>query len=139
MSQVGIYSLGFVHIVSIPIQAQISTHNMCNRRIMLVSLILVNRATARTVLFNYNSDTDTVHKNIDTFMEDTEGLDDGVKMLLKNFKQNFDVIRENKKVDEIKFDEDIIRTFFNPLIIEEEESSDHVEIMKIWKFEDLQK
>ena len=111
---------------------------MYNKNIMLVSLILVNRATARTVLLNYNSDTDTMHKNIDTFMEDTEGLDDGVKMLLKKFKQNFDVTREIKKVEDIKFDEDIFRTFFNPLIIEEEESSDHVEIMNIWKFENLQ-
>ena len=101
-------------------------------------LILVNRAFARTVLFNYNSDIDTVHKNIDTLIEDTEGLDDEVKMLLKSFKQNFDATRENKKVENIKFDDNIIKSFFNSNILEEEESSDQVEIMKIWKFEDLQ-
>ena len=77
--------------------------------------------------------------NIDTFIEDTEGLDDEVKILLKSFKQNFDATRENKKVENIKFDDNIIKSFFNSNIVEEEESSDQVEIMKIWKFEDLQK
>ena len=111
---------------------------MYNKNIILLSLIVVNRAFARTVLFNYNSAIDTVHKNIDTFIEGTEGLDDDVKILLKSFKHNFEVTRENKRVENIKFNEDIFKTFFNTNIVEEEKSSDQVEIMQIWKFEDLQ-
>ena len=103
----------------------------------MIILVLLSRAAARTVLFNYNSDMDTAIKNIDTAMEDTEGLDDGMRRFLEGVKQNFDVRREEKKVENINFGGDSFRRFFKTLNVDDEESQDEVEILKIWKPEDL--
>ena len=104
----------------------------------ILILALISRAAARTVLFNYNSDMDTVIKNIDTAMEDTEALDDGMRLFLEGVKQDINLGKEKKKVEKIKFEGDIFRRFFNPSIVDDEESPDEVEILKIWKIEDLQ-
>ena len=104
----------------------------------MIILVLLSRAAARTVLFNYNSDFDTVIKNIDTFTEDTEELDDGMRLFLEGVKLDLNLGKEEKKVEKIRFEGDIFRRFFNPSIVDGEESPDEVEILKIWKIEDLQ-
>ena len=111
---------------------------MSQRLVNIILLVLLSRAAARTVLFNYNSDMDTVIKNIDTAMEDTEGLDAGMRLFLEGVKQDLNLGKEEKKVEKIKFEGDIFRRFFNPSIVDDEESPDEVEILKIWKIEDLQ-
>ena len=105
--------------------------------VIKIILILLNRAAAKTILFNYNSDMDTVINKIDTAMEDTEGLDEGMRMFLEGVKLDLNLGKEEKKVENINFDGDNFRRFFNPLIVDEEESPDEVEILKIWKLEDL--
>ena len=104
----------------------------------MIILVLLSRAAARTVLFNYNSDFDTVIKNIDTFTEDTEELDDGMRLFLEGVKLDLNLGKEEKKVEKIRFEGDIFRRFFNPSIVDGEESPDEVEILKIWKIQDLQ-
>ena len=106
--------------------------------VIMIILVLLSRAAARTVLFNYNSDFDTVIKNIDTFTEDTEELDDGMRLFLEGVKLDLNLGKEEKKVEKIRFEGDIFRRFFNPSIVDGEESPDEVEILKIWKIEDLQ-
>ena len=99
---------------------------------------MLSRATTRTILFNYNSDMDTIIKNIDTAMEDTEELDDGMRLFLEGVKQDLNLGKEEKKVEKIRFEGNIFRRFFNPSIVDGEESPDEVEILKIWKLEDIQ-
>jgi hypothetical protein len=106
--------------------------------VIMIILVLLNRAITRTVLFNYNSDMDTVIKNIDTAMEDTEDLDDGLRLLLEGVKQDLHFGEEENKVENINFEADSFRRFFNPSIVDDKESPDEVEILKIWKLEDLQ-
>ena len=117
---------------------QIYTDKMSHRMVIMIILVLLSRAAARTVLFNYNSDFDTVIKNIDTFTEDTEELDDGMRLFLEGVKLDLNLGKEEKKVEKIRFEGDIFRRFFNPSIVDAEESPDEVEILKIWKIEDLQ-
>ena len=104
----------------------------------IIILVLLSKAAARTVLFNYNTDMDTATNNINTAMEDIEGLDDGMRMFLEGVKQNFGVRREENPVKNINFESDSFRRFFNPSIVEDEESPDEVEILKIWKLADFQ-
>ena len=106
--------------------------------VMKIILVLLSRATTRTILFNYNSDFDTVIKNIDTFTEDTEELDDGMRLFLEGVKLDLNHGKEEKKVENINFEGESFRRFFNPLIVDAKESPDEVEIMKIWKLADLQ-
>ena len=106
--------------------------------VIMIILVLLSRAAARTVLFNYNSDFDTVIKNIDTFTEDTEELDDGMRLFLEGVKLDLNLGKEEKKVENINFDGDNFRRFFNPLIVDDEERPDEVEILNIWKLENLQ-
>ena len=106
--------------------------------VIKIILVLLSRAAAKTILFNYNSDMDTVINKIDTAMEDTEGLDEGMRMFLEGVKLDLNLGKEEKKVENINFDGDNFRRFFNPLIVDDEESPDEVEILKIWKLEDLQ-
>ena len=104
----------------------------------IIILVLLSRAAARTVLFNYNSDMDTVIKNIDTVMEDTVELDAGMRLFLEGVKQDINLGKEENKVEKIKFEGDLFRRFFSSSIVDDEESPDEVEILKIWKLEDLQ-
>ena len=115
-----------------------NTYTMSYSMVIKIILILLNRAAAKTILFNYNSDMDTVIKNIDTAMEDTEELDDGMRLFLEGVKLDLNLGKEEKKVEKIRFEGDIFRRFFNPSIVDGEESPDEVEILKIWKIEDLQ-
>ena len=104
----------------------------------MIILVLLSRAAARTILFNYNTDMDTVIKNINTAMEDTEGLDAGMRLFLEGVKLDLNHGKGEHKVENINFDGDSFRRFFNPSIVDDEESPDEVEILKIWNLEDLQ-
>ena len=104
----------------------------------MIILVSLSRASARTILFNYNSDMDTVIKNIDKAIEDTEELDAGMRLFLEGIKLDLNYGKEEKKVENVNFERESFRRFFNPLIVDAKESPDQVEIMKIWKLADLQ-
>ena len=117
---------------------QIYTEKMSHRMVHMILMVLLSRAAARTVLFNYNSDIDIVINNSDTAIEDTEGLDAGMREFFEGVRQDINLGKEEKKVEHINFEGDSFRRFFNRLIVDAEESPDEVEILKIWKLEDLQ-
>ena len=51
-------------------------------------IVLIDRIVTRSVVFNYNSNIDSIQEDIHTFMEDTEDMDTGVRLFLEGFKQN---------------------------------------------------
>ena len=90
------------------------------------------------MVFNYKSDMDTREKDIDTFVEGAEDLDDGVRLFLQGFKHN---IEENKMVNKRlpSINMNIFKTFLLNVEEAEEdfEEKDSVEIIKTWKLEDI--
>ena len=78
---------------------------------------------------------DTRERDIDTFVEGAEDIDDGVRLFLQGFKHNME--ENNKKVPSINMD--IFKTF---LLNAEDadgdfDEKDSVEIIKYWKLEDI--
>ena len=81
---------------------------------------------------------DTREKDIDTFVEGAEDLDDGVRLFLQGFKHNMEENKKiNKRISSIKMD--MFKTFlFNVEKAEDDfEEKDSVEIIKTWKLEDI--
>ena len=81
---------------------------------------------------------DTREKDIDTFVEGAEDLDDGVRLLLQGFKQNMDGDKIiNKRLPSLNMN--LFKTFL--LNVEESEDDfeekDSVKIIKTWKLEDI--
>ena len=92
----------------------------------------------RAVIFNYKSDLDTREKDIDTFVEGAEDLDDGVRLFLQAFKHNMDGNKmDHKRLPSMKMD--IFKTFLlnGEEAGDDSEEKDSVEIIKSWKLEDI--
>ena len=79
---------------------------------------------------------DTRERDIDTFVEGAEDLDDGVRIFLQGFKQNME---ENKMVNKRlpSINMDIFKTFILNVEDYDSEEKDSVEIIKTWKLEDI--
>ena len=105
-------------------------------------IVLIQRIVTRSVVFNYNSNIDSIQEDIHTFMEDTEDMDTGVRLFLEGFKQNIENGREEIKKIENNFEEDTSRSLrifqrFLSNVEEEEKPKNEVEIIKMWKLEDI--
>ena len=81
---------------------------------------------------------DTRERDIDTFVEGAEDIDDGVRLFLQRFKHNME---ENKMVNKRlpSINMNIFKTFLLNVEEAEEdfEEKDSVEIIKTWKLEDI--
>ena len=79
---------------------------------------------------------DTREKDIDTFVEGAEDLDDGLRLFLQGFKHNME---ENKMVNKRlpSINMDIFKTFILNVEDYDSEEKDSVEIIKTWKLEDI--
>ena len=79
---------------------------------------------------------DTRERDIDTFVEGAEDLDDGVRIFLQGFKQNME---ENKMVNKRlpSINMDIFKTFILNVEDYDSEEKDSGEIIKTWKLEDI--
>ena len=78
---------------------------------------------------------DTRDKDIDTFVEGAEDIDDGVRLFLQGFKHNME---ENKMVNKRlpSINMDIFKTFILNVEDYDSEEKDSVEIIKTWRLED---
>ena len=79
---------------------------------------------------------DTRERDIDTFVEGAEDIDDGVRLFLQGFKHNME---ENKMVNKRlpSINMDIFKTFILNVEDYDSEEKDSVEIIKTWKLEDI--
>ena len=113
-------------------------------KVASILLVLLHRVATRSVVFNYNSHVDTMEENINTFIEDTEHLDDGVRLFLEGVKHEIVTGREVIRPRQTNINEEnsrslrIFQRFVSHYEDGEEDTQDEVEILKTWKLADMQ-